>query len=207
MGTVFVSYSHDSPEHLNRVLALSNRLRREGVDCYIDQYEESPPEGWPTWCSNQVEDAEFVLVIRTQVYDRRFRGREQPKQGWGDLGGFRITRQLYDSASKNTKFIPVLFCSDDATHIPITLRGATTYRRPKKALIEMRAIKSAFASAPVDADSYDVVLHFLTCDNSRFSSVLGSCEFQNADLVPFFPFAICFPANITKFSRNDVCTL
>jgi SEFIR domain len=59
---VFISYSHDSREHIDRVLALSNRLRADGIDCHIDQYEESPSEGWPRWMVNQIEDASFVLV-------------------------------------------------------------------------------------------------------------------------------------------------
>ena len=42
---VFISYSHDSKEHAERVLSLSDRLRRDGVDSQIDQYELSPPEG------------------------------------------------------------------------------------------------------------------------------------------------------------------
>jgi hypothetical protein len=33
---VFISYSHDSPEHRDRVLVLSKRLQEEGVDCTID---------------------------------------------------------------------------------------------------------------------------------------------------------------------------
>jgi hypothetical protein len=43
-------YSHDSDQHDARVLELSNRLRTEsGIDCRIDQYEFSPPEGWQPW--------------------------------------------------------------------------------------------------------------------------------------------------------------
>ena len=52
---VFISYSHDSKEHAERVLSLSDRLRRDGVDSQIDQYELSPPEGWPRWMVNKVE--------------------------------------------------------------------------------------------------------------------------------------------------------
>jgi len=44
---VFISYSHDSREHKDRVLELSDRLRDDGIDCHLDQYEESPAEGWP----------------------------------------------------------------------------------------------------------------------------------------------------------------
>jgi SEFIR domain len=52
---VFISYSHDSPEHKDRILALSDRLRQAGIDCSIDQYEQSPAKGWPRWCERQVE--------------------------------------------------------------------------------------------------------------------------------------------------------
>jgi SEFIR domain len=40
---VFISYSHDSPDHQNRVLELVNRLRSDGIDAIIDQYVQSPP--------------------------------------------------------------------------------------------------------------------------------------------------------------------
>ena len=53
---VFISYSWDSEEHVREVLDLSNRLRSEGVDCVLDQYEESPPEGWPRWMDRKIRD-------------------------------------------------------------------------------------------------------------------------------------------------------
>jgi len=80
---VFISYTHDSPEHIDRVLALSNRLRSEGIDCSIDQYEQSPPEGWPQWCAKQVKQSDLVLVACTETYLRRFEGAEAPGVGLG----------------------------------------------------------------------------------------------------------------------------
>jgi hypothetical protein len=44
---VFINYGHDSPEHMDRVLELANRLRSEGIDAEVDRYEDEPPEGWP----------------------------------------------------------------------------------------------------------------------------------------------------------------
>src|SRR5438876_918212 len=46
-GEVFISYSWDNDHHVQAVLTLSNRLCSEGIDCVLDQYEQSPPEGWP----------------------------------------------------------------------------------------------------------------------------------------------------------------
>lgn len=80
---VFISYSHDSIEHKRRVRNLSDRLRREGIDSNIDQYEQSPSEGWPRWMERQIEEADFVLVVCTETYERRFRGVEEPGRGLG----------------------------------------------------------------------------------------------------------------------------
>jgi TIR domain len=66
---------------MDEVLTLSNRLRNAGIDCYIDQYEESPAEGWPRWMVNQIEDADFVLVVCTENYERRFRGKDETGKG------------------------------------------------------------------------------------------------------------------------------
>lgn len=125
---VFISYSHDSPEHLDRVLALSNRLRSNGVDCRIDQYEQSPEEGWPLWCERQVEESKFVLVACTETYLRRFKNQERPNMGLGvTWEGHVITQQLYNAQGKNLKFIPTLFSKEDGQFIPLILQSATRY--------------------------------------------------------------------------------
>ena len=125
---VFISYSHDSPEHLDHVLELSDRLRIDGIDCRIDQYEESPPDGWPRWMITQIEDAEFVLVVCTENYERRFRGREAPGKGLGvKWEGAIITQEIYEADAQNTVFIPVLLSPHPAADIPIVLRSSTYY--------------------------------------------------------------------------------
>jgi SEFIR domain len=50
---VLISYSHDSTEHSELVLELANRLRRDGIDCMIDQYVVEPEEGWLLWMERQ----------------------------------------------------------------------------------------------------------------------------------------------------------
>ena len=131
MPQVFISYSHDSPEHVDRVLALSNRLRAEGVDCRIDQYEQAPAEGWPLWCERQVEQSILVLVACTETYLRRFKGEETPQIGLGvSWEGHIIAQDLYDAQSSNTKFIPILFSKEDDQFVPKQLRSATRYKIP-----------------------------------------------------------------------------
>lgn len=125
---VFVSYSHDSPEHMNRVLELSNRLRLDGIDSSIDQYEMSPSRGWIRWMNDQIEEASFVLVVCTETYGRRFSGREATGTGLGsNWEGAVISQELYDAEINNTKFVPVIFTSLDSLHIPPILRAMTWY--------------------------------------------------------------------------------
>jgi hypothetical protein len=125
---VFISYSHDSSEHADRVLALANRLRAEGIDCHLDQYETSPPEGRPRWMLNQVEAADFVLVVCTETYNLRFRGRAAAGTVLGGKWeGAIIHQELYDAEANNTRFVPVVFSIADKAHIPIPLRGASHY--------------------------------------------------------------------------------
>jgi len=35
---VFINYSYDSEEHQQSVLGFADRLREEGINCIIDQY-------------------------------------------------------------------------------------------------------------------------------------------------------------------------
>jgi len=123
---VFISYSHDSQAHKNRVFQLSEKLRSEGVDCHIDQYELSPPEGWPKWMRNQIRWADYVLVVCTENYQKRYEGTEGAGRGAGAKweGGI-ITQELYEAEGRNTKFIPVVFSPQDTRYIPIELRSAT----------------------------------------------------------------------------------
>ena len=72
--TVFISYSHDSKEHSDRVLELSDQLISEGVDGVLDQYEEAPAEGWPRWMDKHIRKADYVLMICTEVYYKRVMG-------------------------------------------------------------------------------------------------------------------------------------
>ena len=65
---VFISYSHDSKEIQDKVLEFSNKLRKEGIDANIDQYIDSPPEGWPKWMERNIEESDYVLVLSTFVF-------------------------------------------------------------------------------------------------------------------------------------------
>jgi tetratricopeptide (TPR) repeat protein len=160
---VFISYSHDSREHSNHVRELSDRLRADGIDCALDQYEFPPSEGWPRWMDKQMRDTDFVLMICTETYYHRVMGEEEQGKGLGvRWEGHLIYQQLYDQQTVNAKFIPVLLESGAADYVPAPLQGVAHYpvynedgyedlyryltqqpRFPKPALGKLRIFRSA----------------------------------------------------------------
>jgi hypothetical protein len=117
---VFISYSHDSPEHAQHVLELAERLHKDGVNAQLDQYVAgTPPEGWHRWMLDQLDWAEYVLMVCTETYYRRFRGHEEPGKGKGaDWEGNLITLVIYHAKSRTSKFGPVFFDGPDEELIP-----------------------------------------------------------------------------------------
>lgn len=126
---VFISYSHDSDEHREKVLGLAERLRQDGLDAQLDQYVNGTPEqGWPRWMLDQFDEASYVLVVCTETYYRRFRGHEVPGRGKGATWeGALITQEIYDAGRRTVKFVPVLLSAGNEQFIPEPLGGHTYY--------------------------------------------------------------------------------
>ncbi|HVH99913.1 MAG TPA: SEFIR domain-containing protein [Enhygromyxa sp.] len=133
---VFISYSDDSPAHAKRVLELAQWLRSHGVDATLDQFEESPEEGWPRWIYRQIRESEFVLIIATPGYLRRCEHDEPRVDVSGSsvkFGSHLSVQELHEAGGRNKKFIPVLFGGDAIVEsVPLPLRGSTCYRLPEQ---------------------------------------------------------------------------
>ena len=125
---VFISYTHDTPEHEAHMWDVSEQLRSDGVDCHIDQEEQSPIGGWPFWCSDQIAKANFVLVVCTETYGQRYEGKGTEGKGrGGNWEGLLIRQSIYNARGKSGKFIPVIVTASDMGHIPTELQGPTHY--------------------------------------------------------------------------------
>ena len=129
MPKVFISYSHDSDAHRQNILALSDRLRDEGIDCYIDQYiNGAPPQGWQRWMEQQIEAADFVLVVCTDIYLKRFKGEDRLGGRGVNFEGALISQTLYDNFQQNTKFYPLISDQGSIDHVPLILKSGSTYK-------------------------------------------------------------------------------
>lgn len=126
--SVFISYSHDSIEFCDKVLNFSNKLRSEGIDTILDQYEDAPEEGWPRWTETKIEDSDFVIIFVSEGYFKKIYNQVEVNQGKGvKWEGNVIYQTLYNNGNYNNKFIPVVFNDDDYMFIPKPLQGNTFY--------------------------------------------------------------------------------
>jgi hypothetical protein len=69
------------------------------------------------------------------------------------------------------------------------------------------AIKTAFTSALIDANVFNLIPYFFTRQNFSASAVFGRCEVENAHVISLLPFSIRLFAHVTDVSCNHVCTL
>jgi hypothetical protein len=122
---VFISYSHDSEEHLERVLKLSDYLREGGIDANINHYELSPSQGWMDWTKEQIESANVVLMVLTNRYKRIFLETGMSNKNsrlvyWTDT---IITKKQYDQISKKV----VVATYDEDLELPSILANTPRY--------------------------------------------------------------------------------
>lgn len=129
---VFISYSHDSEGHRHNVLLLCNKLRADGIDTWIDQFETFPAEGWPRWMARQLEEADFVLIVCSKKYLQKITETESLEAGKGVLWESHLIYQyIYEASTCNRKFIPVLLGQGSTEDIPPVLRSFTQFRPDK----------------------------------------------------------------------------
>ncbi|EGV29515.1 SEFIR domain protein [Thiorhodococcus drewsii AZ1] len=128
---IFISYSHDSPEHAERVLQLALQLRRDGLDARLDRFEtespQGPSQGWPRWCAEQILAADFTLLVCTATYRQRFLGLETYGQGRGVKWEAKVIHNVLYYREVNTGFIPLILRPEDTDQIPETVRDASHY--------------------------------------------------------------------------------
>ena len=120
MLPVFISYSHDSDAHRQRVLAFAERLRGDGVKVVIDRdHPGGPDEGWPKWCEDQIKRGGRILMVCTETYRRRYDQQEAPGTGLGVIyEADSIRTLLWKLAGRNNRVRPLLLDAADERHIP-----------------------------------------------------------------------------------------
>lgn len=103
MPRAFISYSWDSEPHKAWTRELSARLRGDGVDVKLDQWELVPGDQLTEFMERAVRDSEYVLIICTHKY------KEKSERRVGGVGyeGDIMSAEVYIGRNQR-KFIPVL---------------------------------------------------------------------------------------------------
>ena len=121
---VFISYSHIDDTYEKKMLSFADRLRSDGIDADIDLYNPAPPEGWPRWMENQIENADFIVVVCSESYWKKC----HETSGKGVIWEVNMVYQkLYDEHCDSTKFIPVIWNQDDDKYILTPIKPYTHY--------------------------------------------------------------------------------
>jgi hypothetical protein len=118
--TAFISYSHDSQEHKRWVLEFATRLRSNGVDATLDQWELGPGSDLPHFMEQAIVNASRILMICTPRYV------EKANRGIGGVGYEKmiVTADLVQRIGSN-RIIPIVRQSG-AAQLPIFL-GSKLY--------------------------------------------------------------------------------
>jgi hypothetical protein len=118
---VFLSYSHDSPDHKRWVAELCTRLRLDGIDIILDQWDLSLGDDITKFMEDGLASSDRVLLICTDNYVRK------AEAGVGGVAYERmiVTAELIHDLGTQ-KFIPVVHQGEGEPVLP-KFMGARLY--------------------------------------------------------------------------------
>lgn len=116
--TSFISYSWDDDTHKSWVRDLAARLRGDGVDVKLDQWETAPGDQLPAFMEKAIRENDYVLIVCTPKYKRRSDNREGGVGYEGDI----MTAEVL-ATQNHRKFIPILRTGDWSQAAPSWLSG------------------------------------------------------------------------------------
>lgn len=153
---VFISYAHDSDEHVAAVRDLWVFLRGQGIDARLDLPAAERRQDWPAWMAEQVRDARFVLVVASPAYKRRSEGQAAADEGRGVQFEARLIREYFyrDQQAGMERFLPVLLPGVPAECIPDFLlpTSATSYQVSSASVAGSEALLRALTGQPYEVE-------------------------------------------------------
>ena len=113
----FISYSHDTQEHKKWVLELASRLRNNGIDAILDQFELQAGDDVPHFMETHLASADKIIMVCTERYV------EKANSGVGGVGYEKmiVTSSLMQRIDEN-KVIPIIR-QTGGTLVPIFLKS------------------------------------------------------------------------------------
>jgi formylglycine-generating enzyme required for sulfatase activity len=109
---VFISYAWED-DLKTWVLDFATRLRSDGINAILDQWETVPGDQLPEFMEKSVRESDFVVIVCTPTYKRK----SDRRKGGVGYEGHIITGEVFQK-NNHRKFIPVLRKAKWATASP-----------------------------------------------------------------------------------------
>lgn len=118
MPKAFISYSWDDDAHRVWVRDLATRLRADGVETTLDQWDAVPGDQLPAFMERAIRSNDYVLMVCTP----RYKQRSDQRQGGVGYEGDIMTAEVLANAN-HRKFVPILRRGTWAEAAPTWLSG------------------------------------------------------------------------------------
>lgn len=116
---VFISYAWENGRHKAWVKHLATRLRGDGIESVLDQWELAPGDQLSVFMERSVRTSDFVLIVCTPVY----RDKSDNRTGGVGYEGDIMTAEVANGTDRR-KFIPLLRTDTWKQAAPSWLRGS-----------------------------------------------------------------------------------
>jgi hypothetical protein len=101
--SAFLSYAWENDTHKDWVRNLAVRLRADGINIMLDQWETAPGDQLPEFMERSVRENDFVLIVCTPKYKLK----SDERSGGVGYEGDIMTGELFATRNRR-KFIPIL---------------------------------------------------------------------------------------------------
>lgn len=112
--TAFISYAWQPIANKDWVRAFATRLRDDGVNAILDQWEVRPGDRIPQFMTQSISKSDYVLIVCTESYKRKsddptYDPSRAPDDGVSGVSfeGYIMTAELLAGISPERKFIPI----------------------------------------------------------------------------------------------------
>src|ERR1700680_1949415 len=115
----FFSYAWESEALKAWVKSLARRLRNDGVEAILDQWETVPGDQLTHFMDKEITRADFVLIVCTPAY----RKRAASQRGGVSYEGSVMTAEIVTGRARR-KFVPLLRYNEWSQSAPTWLLGS-----------------------------------------------------------------------------------
>ncbi len=115
---VFISYSWDNDYHKKWVRSFAERLRKDGIDVMLDQWDAVPGDQLTAFMDKAIRENNFVLIVCTPAYKTK----ADISHGGVGYEGYVIQGEVF-TMNNHRKFIPLLRKGEWTQAAPSALLG------------------------------------------------------------------------------------